>query len=371
MASIPFLDMAAMHDEVREELDARWRASIETSSFVGGDAVERFEDEFARYCARRHAVGVANGTDALELILRGLGVGAGDEVIVPTNTFFATAEAVCNVGATPVFIDVEPSTLLASAPLIDEAITRRTAAVIAVHLFGQMPDMVAISELCRSREIHLVEDAAQAHGATWRGAPAGSFGVAGAFSFYPGKNLGALGDGGAVVTNDAALAARIRSYANHGRSVDGGPDHAVIGTNSRLDALQASLLSVKLERLGDWNERRRRVHRWYRESLPEHVASVGVRGDAVSVHHLEVVQLDDRDPVRQRLSEVGVGTGIHYPVPCHRLPVFEEQHPGLSLPVAEAAAERLLSLPMFPHLEQSTVEEVCGRLGDALVRAAA
>jgi dTDP-4-amino-4,6-dideoxygalactose transaminase len=368
---IPFLDMGAMHEEVRGELDERWRTCIETSSFVGGAPVEQFEEEFARYCGRRHAVGVANGTDALELILRGLDVGAGDEVIMPTNTFFATAEAACNVGATPVFVDVDPSSLLATPALIDEAITSRTAAVIAVHLFGQMPDMDAISDVCESRGIHLVEDAAQAHGATWAGAPAGSFGAAGAFSFYPGKNLGALGDGGAVVTNDAALAARIRSLANHGRSVDGGADHAVIGINSRLDALQASALSVKLARLSNWNERRRQVHDWYLGALPDAVVPVRVTPEAVPVHHLEVVQVDDRDGVRNRLREAGVATGIHYPVPCHRLPVFEAKRPERALPVAETAARRLLSLPMFPHLDRSSVEEVCDRLGAALVGAAA
>jgi dTDP-4-amino-4,6-dideoxygalactose transaminase len=367
---IPFLDMAAMHAEIRDDLDRCWHAAVEQSDFVGGAAVAEFEEAFARYCDCRHAVGVANGTDALDLILCGLGIGPGDEVIVPTNTFFATAEAVCNVGATPVFVDVEPSTLLLTAETVEASLTARTAAVIAVHLFGQMPDMEAITALCHSRDLHLVEDAAQAHGATWAGAPAGSFGVAAAFSFYPGKNLGALGDGGAVVTDDAGLADRVRSLANHGRSVNSGPDHAVIGTNSRLDALQASALSVKLRRLDDWNDGRRRVHEWYRQSLPAGASPVQVSAAAGAVHHLEVVQVDDRDEVRERLWRAGVATGIHYPVPCHRLPVFDGRT-GRSLPVAEAAAGRILSLPMFPHLDRSAVETVCERLHAVLDRVAA
>jgi dTDP-4-amino-4,6-dideoxygalactose transaminase len=370
-STIPFLDMGAMHAEVRGDLDDCWRASVDDSAFVGGATVTAFEHDFARYCDRRHAIGVANGTDALILILRALDVGPGDEVIVPTNTFFATAEAVCSVGATPVFIDVEPTTLLMTSELIEASITTRTAAVMAVHLFGQMPDMDAISTLCRNRGIHLVEDAAQAHGATWAGSPAGSFGVAAAFSFYPGKNLGALGDGGAVVTHDGALADRIRSVANHGRGVDGSEDHAVIGTNSRLDALQASALSVKLRRLSDWNERRRRVHAWYGEALPDGVVPVSVAAGAVPVHHLEIVQVDARDDVRERLGAAGVATGVHYPVPCHRLPVFRGRFAELSLPVAEAAAGRILSLPMYPHLDRPNVEEVCRRLGHVLARAAA
>jgi dTDP-4-amino-4,6-dideoxygalactose transaminase len=370
-SAIPFLDMGAMHAEVREDLDERWRATIDSSGFVGGAAVSEFEAEFAQFCDCRIAVGVANGTDALELILRGLGIGPGDEVIVPTNTFFATAEAVCNVGASPVFIDVEPTTLLMTSSLVAEAITSRTAAVIAVHLFGQMPEMDAIAATCRARGIHLVEDAAQAHGATWNGARAGSFGVAAAFSFYPGKNLGALGDGGAVVTNDAALADRIRSLANHGRSVDGGQDHAVIGVNSRLDALQASALSVKLGRLSDWNQRRRHVHDWYRDALPEGAVALRIASEAGAVHHLEVVQVDGRDEVRDRLADAGVATGIHYPVPCHRLPVFRDRVPQQSLPVAEAAAGRILSLPMFPHLDRPTVETICSRLGEVLGKVAA
>ncbi|HSL75083.1 MAG TPA: DegT/DnrJ/EryC1/StrS family aminotransferase [Ilumatobacteraceae bacterium] len=370
-STIPFLDMGAMHAEVREDLDERWRSTIDSSGFVGGAAVAEFEAEFAHFCDCRSAVGVANGTDALELILRGLGVGPGDEVIMPTNTFFATAEAVCNVGASPVFIDVDPTTLLMTSTLVDTAITSRTAAVIAVHLFGQMPDMDAIAASCRTRGIHLLEDAAQAHGATWAGARAGSFGVAAAFSFYPGKNLGALGDGGAVVTNDAALADRIRSLANHGRSVDGGQDHAVIGVNSRLDALQASALSVKLARLSDWNQRRRQVHDWYRDALPDGAVPLRVASEAGAVHHLEVVQVDGRDEVRERLANAGVATGVHYAVPCHRLPVFRDRVPQQSLPVAEAAAGRILSLPMFPHLDRPTVEAICSRLGEALGKVAA
>jgi len=365
--TVPFLDLGSMHAEVRDELDACWRRAVDGSDFIGGAEVTAFESAFAEYCDRSHAVGVANGTDALALALAALGVGPGDEVVVPTNTFVATAEAVCAVGAAPVFVDVEPSTLLVDADLLEEVIGDRTAAVIVVHLYGQMPDMASIEAVCAHHGLHLVEDAAQAHGATWRQRPAGSFGAAAAFSFYPGKNLGALGDGGAVVTDDESLAASIRSLANHGRSVDGGEDHRAVGGNSRLDAVQAAALSVKLRRLEEWNQRRRQVHDWYTDTLPDQVEQLDVPAESTAVHHLEVVQVDGRDRVRAELGARGIATGIHYPVPCHRLPAYRRfVRPGQSFPVAEVTGDRLLSLPMFPHLDRVQVETVAGALADVL-----
>ncbi len=363
--AVPFLDLGAMHEDVRDEFDHAWRSIIDSSAFVGGSAVTSFEQDFAAFCARSHGVGVANGTDALGLILVGLGVGDGDEVIVPTNTFVATAEAVCAVGATPVFVDVDPATLLITAEHVRNAVTDRTAAAMIVHLYGQVADMDAIGRVCSEAGVHLIEDAAQAHGATWDGRPAGSFGMAAAFSFYPGKNLGAVGDGGAVVTDDAALAAAIRSLGNHGRAEGDAPQHSVVGTNSRLDGLHAAVLSIKLERLDEWNECRRTVHQWYSELLPPDVEQVAVDPMAESVHHLEVVLVDERDRVRQHLEASGIGTGIHYPAPCHRLPAYRRYADDGAFPVADSTAPRLLSLPMYPHLTRDEVARVCAALDAA------
>ncbi|MEM7140173.1 MAG: DegT/DnrJ/EryC1/StrS family aminotransferase [Actinomycetota bacterium] len=362
---IPFFELTMLHDDLRRDLDQIWTDITGPNAFIGGDAIERFEQRFAAFCATDHCIGVANGTDALELILAGLGIGPGDEVIVPTNTFIATAEAVHNVGAAPVFVDVDPSTLLVTAEHISAAITARTAAAIPVHLYGQMPDMAAIVTACRTAGIACVEDAAQAHGATWDGRPAGSWGDAAGFSFYPGKNLGAFGDGGAVVTADPALAARVRSIANHGRSDTDRRLHDLAGRNSRLDGLQGAILDRKLDEVERWNESRRRLHGRYISALPDAVTSTAIARGAGSVHHLEVVQVDARDEVRAALDGVGVGTSIHYPVPCHRQPAFATD---ADCPVAEAAAERIISLPMFPHLRDDQVDRVAAEL-ERIVRA--
>lgn len=363
---IPFLDLRATHDELRGELDRVWSDTVDASGFVGGDAVARFEREFATYCGTDRCVGVANGTDAIELVLRALDIGPGDDVIVPANTFFATAEAVHLAGARPVFVDVDPDTLLLTAETAAAALTPRTAAIVVVHLYGQPVDLDAFAALAERTGVALVEDAAQAHGARWLDRPAGSVGVAGCFSFYPGKNLGALGDGGAVVTDDPALEARVRSLANHGRDHASPRGHAVVGRNSRLDGLQAGLLSRKLPRLDGWNERRRHLWTRYVRALEGGPATpVAIDPRSTSSIHLAVVQVDDRDQVRRRLRELGVATGIHYPVPCHRLPPLgPDEHAGL--PVAEAAADRILSLPMYPQLSDAQVDAVVERIGRVL-----
>ena len=251
---VPFIDLAAMTGEVRAAVSDAWRGLLDSNRFIGGEAVDRFESEWAAYCGTTQAIGMANGTDAIQLTLRALGIAEGDEVIVPANSFVATAEAVVLAGATPRFADVDPATLLLNADALTAALTNRTRAVIVVHLYGQMVDMDAIGRVAERAGIAVIEDAAQAHGATWRGRSAGSVGIAGCFSFYPGKNLGAFGDAGAVVTSDAALAARLRSLRDHGRAGGSHYDHAYLGTNSRLDALQAVVLSAKLARLDDWND---------------------------------------------------------------------------------------------------------------------
>jgi dTDP-4-amino-4,6-dideoxygalactose transaminase len=351
---VPFLDLESLHQGIADELFKAWANVLETSSFVGGQFVETFEWQWAEYCETSHAVGVANGTDALRLTLQALGVGPGDEVIVPTNTFIATAAAVVEVGAVPVFVDVDPDTLLIRPEDVAAAITSRTSAVIPVHLYGQPVDMPALMRVAEKAGIAVIEDAAQAHGARWNGRRVGSFGHAACFSFYPGKNLGALGDGGAVVTNDPGLAERVRQLANHGRGTDK-YTHDVVGSNSRLDGLQAALLSVKIPHLDRWNEARRQAAASYRHllaGLP--VTITAERPEAESVHHLMVIRTQDRDSLRSEMEEAGIGVGLHYPVPCHRQRAFADL-PELTLPVAEDAAQQLLSLPMFPHLTEAQI----------------
>ena len=364
--AVPFLDLAGMHDEVTEEIVLAWRQILSTSSFIGGAYVNGFERDWASYCKTSNAVGVANGTDALVLALRGLGVGPGDEVVLPANTFVATAEAVVLAGAVPRFVDVDPRTLLLTADHVEAALTERTAAVIAVHLFGQMCDMDALAQVSRSAGVWLVEDAAQAHGATWQGRRAGSTGDVGCFSFYPGKNLGALGDGGAVVTDDAALADRIRSLADHGRRMGAKYVHDVVGTNSRLDNMQAAALQIKLRHLDRCNAGRRAAMRWYAEELEElDVDLVEVAPQAESAHHLAAVLVPQRDEVAAVLAREGVASGVHYPIPCHRQVAYA-RYATHDLPVCEDAAVRLLSLPLFPTITREQVGHVCEALRLAL-----
>ncbi len=359
---IPFLDLGRLHADLAEPLDLAWKTVLGHGRFIGGPEVDAFETAFAAYCDVDHCVGVANGTDALELILAGLRIGPGDEVIVPTNTFVATAEAVVAVGATPRFVDVLPDTLLIDPAATEAAVGPRTAAIMAVHLYGQVADMTALSAVATRHGLALIEDAAQAHGARFEGRPAGSFGVAGSFSFYPGKNLGALGDGGAVVSDDAALVARIRQLADHGRSRVDRYAHELSGRNSRLDTLQAAVLQVKLPSLDAVNRGRVAAVERYRQTLPAWCRPVSVHPAAEPVFHLAVVQVPDRAAATRALDEAGIGWGIHYPVPCHQQPAFATYATG-PLPVAEAAADHILSLPLSPTLSADQVNRV-GRVLD-------
>jgi dTDP-4-amino-4,6-dideoxygalactose transaminase len=363
-APVPFLDLHGVHAALRDPLNQAWSAVLGHGRFINGPEVAAFEGAFAEYCEAEHCVGVANGTDALELILAGLGIGPGDEVLVPTNTFVATAEAVVTVGATPRFVDVLPDTLLIDPDAAAAAIGPRTAAIMAVHLFGQMTDMPALSALASKHGLALIEDAAQAHGARFAGRRAGGGGVAAGFSFYPGKNLGALGDGGAVVSNDAALVGRIRQLADHGRSQTDRYGHEVVGRNSRLDTLQAAALHVKLPVLDEANRARAAAVAQYRKSLPAWCVPVGVHPHAEPVYHLAVVQVPDRAATSRALDAAGIGWGIHYPVPCHLQPAFS-RYAVEPLPVAEAAADRILSLPLSPTLTSEQVERVSRVLDSA------
>ena len=362
--AVAFLDLNGLHAEIRDEVDRRWAELVGTSGFIGGPYATRFEQRWAEYCGATEAIGVANGTDALELILRGLGIGPGDEVIVPANTFFATAEAVTLVGATPIFVDVDEDSLLVTADHVRAAIGPRTAAVMAVHLFGHPTDITSIAAVCDAAGVALVEDAAQAHGAEWNGRRIGSFGVAAGFSFYPGKNLGAFGDGGAVVTSDEELARTIRTLSNHGQPAGTKYEHQLVGRNSRLDGLQAAVLDVKLDHLDRWNAARRAAFDLYAELVPDGL--IRPLDGSVAVHHLLEVRVPERQLVQKQLAEEGIGSGIHYPVPCHRTPAYAGDQP--ELPVAERAAAEILSLPMHPLLGRADVERVCEVLATTLAR---
>jgi dTDP-4-amino-4,6-dideoxygalactose transaminase len=358
---IPFTDLAPAIREVRSDVEAAFARVLDTGRFIGGELVERFEDDWAATCGTAHGIAVANGTDALHLALRALGVGPDHEVVVPANTFIATAEAVVLAGATPRFADVDPATLLLTADTLRAALTPRTRAVIVVHLYGQMADMDAILEVARTAGLAVVEDAAQAHGAHWRGRPAGSMGDAGCFSFYPGKNLGAFGDAGAVVTDDARVAEHIRTMRNHGRS-NGSHHLHQFGTNSRMDAMQAAVLSAKLPRLQAWTEARQAVAEWYRTDLARSpVRLVDRLATSGHAYHLLVARVPGRDRVRRGLADVGIETGLHYPVPCHLQAPYRRFALG-SLPHAERAAREILSLPMYPQITRDQVATVCSCL---------
>jgi dTDP-4-amino-4,6-dideoxygalactose transaminase len=365
MTVVPFTDLAAMAREAWPAIESDYLDSLLGGGYIGGPAVTSFEQEWASYCGADHAVGVANGTDALQLTLTALGVGPGDEVVVPANTFIATAAAVVRSGAIPRFADVSDETLLMTPLTLKAAITPRTRAVIVVHLYGQVPGMTDLLAVAHDENLLVIEDAAQAHGAEWSGRRAGSFGVAACFSFYPGKNLGAFGDAGAVVTSQAELADRVRALANHGRSQGSSHyEHEFVGTNSRLDALQAIVLSAKLARNGAWTERRIALAARYRERLVQTgVRTVAVTPQARHVYHLFIVRVADRDSIRSELGRRGIQTGVHYPVPCHLQPPLKRFAAG-ALPVAEQAAKEILSLPLFPHMTDDQVDLVCDALRD-------
>lgn len=356
--NIPLVGLFDQYQTIKSEIDAAIQNVITSSAFVGGDEVRRFETEFAAYCEARACVGVGNGTDALYLTLRALGIGPGDEVITVAHTFIATSEAISMTGAKAVFIDVTEDTMLMDPALIDAAITPKTKAIVPVHLYGQSCDMDAIMEIARKHDLKVVEDAAQAHGGRWRGQRVGSIGDAATFSFYPGKNLGAFGDAGAVVSQDEGLIERIRMLANHGRLEK--YTHKMEGVNSRLDGMQAAILRVKLRHLDEWNAKRRAHADFYLESLSaSEFRPPAVHPNAEPVWHLFVVRLADREALQKKLKDEGIATGIHYPVPLHIQPAYQErQIPLGSLPVTERVASQVVSLPMYPELSQAQLESI-------------
>lgn len=366
---IPFLDLNIQHKPLRGEFFARVGEVLDRHEFASGPAVEQFERKWADYCQVAHAVGVSNGTDALEIVLRGLDLPAGSGVVMPANTFVATAAAVKRAGLRPVFCDVAPDTLLADAETMSAAIDDSVSALAPVHLYGQMVDMTTIMSLARRHSLVVVEDAAQAHGASRSGANPGQLSAAASFSFYPGKNLGALGEAGAIVTNDIALDRCARAIRNHGGTAR--YQHDRYGFNARMDGIQGAVLGVKLPHLDRWNDDRRRAATRYLELLKD-VSAVDppvVAPGSDPVWHLFVVQVDDREAVAAALSERGIVTGIHYPTPVHLTPAFRDLGYGSGdFKVAEAAAPRLLSLPMFPGITDDQIERVVSALAAAARR---
>ena len=365
MSAVPFTDLAAMAREVWPSVEADYMACLLNADYVGGPPVTTFERDWAAFCGASHSVGVANGTDAIELTLAALGIGAGDEVIVPANTFIGTAAAVVRAGARPRFADVSDETLLMTPATMAAVVTPKTRAVIVVHLYGQVADMDGLTATAAEHGLVVVEDAAQAHGATWAGRRAGSLGTAACFSFYPGKNLGAFGDAGAVVTSEPDLADKVRALANHGRmSGSAHYEHVYVGRNSRMDALQAIALSGKLARIPAWSDRRQQLAARYRERLigtPVRLAATDPRAE--HVYHLLVARVADRDRLQAELSDRGIQTGVHYPVPCHQQPPLRQFADG-PMPVAEQAAGEIISLPMFPHMTPDQVDVVCDALAE-------
>lgn len=358
-ARVPFLNLEAQYQAIREEIDAALRRVLESAHYVGGEQVERFEHQFAAYVGARFAVAVGSGTAALELVLRASGIGNGDEVIVPANTFFATAEAVSNIGATPVFADVNPRTLHLDAAFAEQCVTSRTRAIIPVHLHGRAMDMTELAQLAESRRLLVIEDACQAHGARLDGIRVGGSGRPACFSFYPGKNLGAYGDGGAVTCDDEDLLRQLRLLRDHGCPAK--YEHSVVGTNSRLDALQAAVLSVKLPHLDEWNQQRARHASRYRDALDASGLWLPAAApEGAHNYHLFVVATPARDALRQFLSMRGIETGIHYPTPLHLTRAYQNLgYPGPgSLPVAERMARQMLSLPMFAEMTEEQLQEV-------------
>lgn len=357
--NVPFVDMRPMHDEIRKDLDAAYNRVMDNSWFIQGEELQKFEKEYAAYCGTKYCVGVATGLDALYLVLRAWGIGAGDEVIVPSNTFIATALAVSYAGATPVFVEPVLETFNIDPSKIEAKITAKTKAIIAVHLQGRCADMDAIRAIADRHGLKVLEDAAQAHGATYKGVRAGALGDAAGFSFYPGKNLGALGDAGCVTTNDEELAKKVRALGNYGS--DRKYHHIYKGTNSRLDEMQAAFLRVKLPHLEMWNDYRRKVAARYLSEIhnPLIKLPVATSDEFAHIYHVFVIRCDKRDELEQYLADKGIKTVKHYPTPMHMQKAYEDLHiPEGALPIAEEISRTVLSIPMYYGITDEQVSYV-------------
>lgn len=359
---IPFVSFDPMHKEIEEEILNKFKEVYERNWFIQGEEVNNFEEEFAKFCGTNYCIGCGNGLDALYLILRGYDIGAGDEVIIPSNTYIATALAVSYTGATPIFVEPNLLTYNINPVLIEKAITSKTKAIIVVHLYGQPADMDAINEISKKHNLKVIEDSAQSHGALYKGIKVGSLGDASGFSFYPGKNLGALGDGGAVVTNNKELADRIRALGNYGS--DKKYHHIFKGTNSRLDEIQAAFLRIKLKNVNNWNDERRKIAEKYLIGINNPNIVKPLEADyAKHVWHLFVVRTSKRDKLKKYLDENGIGTTVHYPIPMHLQGAYEElQISRGMLPIAEKISNEVISLPMWYGMQDKEIEYIIDKL---------
>lgn len=364
MTQIPMVDLQIQYQQLKSEIDRAIAGVLDTSYYILGPQGQSFETEAAAYLGVKHAIGVASGTDALHLALRAAGLGPGDEVITSPFTFIATAEAVAYVGATPVFVDIDPRTFNIDPELARKAITAKTRAILPVHLFGQPADLAPLQQLCDEHGLLLIEDCAQSFGAGYDGRQTGSIGALGCFSFFPSKNLGCYGDGGMVVTSDDRLAEQLRMLRNHGSKVR--YHHDIIGYNSRLDELQAAILNVKLRHIDRFNRLRRQNAHYYSVRLQDAgVVPPFEDGKGVHVYHQYTLLTDRREAVQQALTQAGCASAIYYPIPLHRQNVFAADFSGVSLPVSESVAARCLSLPIYPELSENQMDRVIGAIREA------
>jgi dTDP-4-amino-4,6-dideoxygalactose transaminase len=363
MEKIPFVDLGAQYKSIKSDIDSAIAAVIEQTAFIGGKYVKQFEADFAKEFGVNHVVACANGTDSLYIIMKSLGIGPGDEVMTVANSWISSSETIGQTGAKPVFIDIEEQFMSMDASQLEKYLTPQTKAIIAVHLQGQYIDLDAIQAFCEQHNIYLIEDCAQAHLSSSNGKIAGTNGIAGSFSFYPGKNLGAYGDAGCIITNDAELAEKCRMYANHGALVK--HQHQIEGINSRMDGLQAAILGVKLPHLKSWTAKRRENARIYSNLLAKisQIKTPAERPNTEHSYHLYVIRCQQRDELKVYLQENGVETAIHYPTPLPLLPAYQKQgYSASAYPVAEKVSKEILSLPMYPELSEAQIAHIANTI---------
>jgi dTDP-4-amino-4,6-dideoxygalactose transaminase len=362
--NIPLVDLKAQFESIESQVLDEFKSILDNMSLFLGPNVQEFEKKFAQYLGVAHARGVGSGTEALELALRAAEVGAGDEVITVSHTFFATVEAICSVGARPVFVDIDPETCLMQVDSIEQVVTSRTKAIIPVHLYGQMVDMDSVMSIARQHDLKVIEDACQAHGAEQHGRKAGSIGDVGCFSFYCSKNLGSYGEAGAVVTESDEIAGKLELLRNHGQKTK--YEHVLMGFNSRIDEFQAAVLRIKLPLLDGWNRRRRELAGYYTELLNDQdITCPSIQPGNTHVFHLYVIQTRSRDRLFDKLRNAGVGCGIHYKIPCHlQPPLLEMGCRKGDLPVTEAVCDRVISLPVYPEMNETQVEYIRDRIAE-------
>ena len=364
---VPFLDLKAQYISIKDEINRAIQEVLDSCAFAGGPFVEKFENEFAEYCNCKYAIGVGSGTVALWAVLLALGIGDGDEVITVPNTFIATAEAISFCGAKPVFVDIDEDYYTMNPNLLEAAINKKTKVIIPVHLFGQMADMDPIMDIAKKYNLIVIEDACQAHGAEYDGKRAGSMGDVGCFSFYPGKNLGAYGEAGAIVTNDEDLYKRLKMLRDHGQSSK--YYHNEIGWNARMDGIQGAILSVKLKYIDKWNEARRQKAAIYDEYLKNNASVIHPKQASYAKHifHVYAIRIRDRDNLLKKLKEEEIACGIHYPIPIHLQKAYNcLDHKKGDFPISERCSEEFLSLPMYPELKKEQIDLVVGELNKVL-----